>query len=184
MGQPGIAEQPRLYEHGIQTENSDIRCHVAPGTHCIFVFQTSAILELELTKYRKVYARQDGVSYRTSEGYIVPPGDIRDIRIFNGGSEPWWEAFDPDPLKETTTTKGKKAEAVVERMLRAGRFPLWPSNVKGSMRIEAQHAGIDILLHGMWRIQVKCDFWAGTKEKGGTGNLYFETAELNPLKRF
>ena len=113
-------------------------------------------------------------------GRLVPMEDISGIRTFNGGSEPWWEAFDE---KGTTSAKGKRAVAVVERMLRAGRFPLWPSNVKESMRLEVQHGGTDILLHGVWRIQVKCDFWAGPKEKGGTGNLYFETAELNPLKR-
>ena len=33
---------PSLVDHGIQTEDSDIRCHVAPGTQNIFVFQTAA----------------------------------------------------------------------------------------------------------------------------------------------
>jgi len=181
MGQSAVVHQPKLFEHGIQVERSDIRAHVAPGTHLIFVFQTSSILGVDLSKYREASAGQPGVRYRTSTGRLVPPDDIPGIRIFNGGSDAWWKSFNE---KDTTSNKGKAAVAVVERMLRAGRFPLWPSVVKESMRLEVQHGGTDILLHGVWRIQVKCDFWAGPKDKGGTGSLYIETAELNPLKRF
>lgn len=181
MGQPVVTYQPKLYEHGIQTENSDIRVHVAPGTRQIFVFQTQAVLNLDLTKYREVTAGQPGVNYKTSRGRLIPPEDIPDIRIFRDGNCPWWEVFDE---KESTSTKGKKAVAVVERMLRAGRFPLWLLYARDSARLEVQRGGTDILLHGMWRIQVKCDFHAGRNANGeGTGNLYIETAELNPLKR-
>ena len=37
-----------------------------------------------------------------------------------------------------------------------------------------------IVVNGKWRIQVKCDYDAGP---GGTGNLFLQTAECNPLKQ-
>jgi len=180
VGEPSIA-QPRLYDYGIQTENSDIRCHVAPGTRLIFVFQTASALALDLAKYKKVPAYQPGVQYPTAEGYLVPPSDIPDIRVLRWNSNGWWSGFDE---KASTSDKGAKAVAVVSTLLRSGRFPLWLSVAQESGRLEVQRGGTDILLWGRWKIQVKCDFWAGKASDGsGTGNLFLQVAELNPLRR-
>ncbi len=47
-----------------------------------------------------------------------------------------------------------------------------------------QIRGVDIVVRGQWRIQVKCDYDAGRgKDGSGTGNLFLQVAERNPLKR-
>lgn len=184
MGQPSITpHQPALIEHGIQTERADIRCHVAPGTRLIFVFRTAPLLALDLTKYPEGWAGQPGVEYRTAKGYKVPIGDIPDLRTIRTRKTPWWEAFDEAQLPQE---KGRLAVSIATRLLRAGLFPLWHGYAQDSQRLEVQKNGTDILLYGMWRIQVKCDFWAGPKGAygRGTGNLFLQTAELNPLKRY
>lgn len=188
MGQPGnggslIVREPAapaLFEYGIQTEDSDIRCHVAPATKLIFVFQTKSALSLDLSKYPLRPAYQPDVDYRTSEGWCVPWNDIPDIRMLRWHSIPWWDTFEN---LEKTTDKGIAASRVAEGLLLSGRFPLWPVNAKESLRLSVQKGGTDILLWGKWKIQVKCDFRAGPKELGGTGNIFLQKAEINPLKR-
>ena len=175
VGKSGGLVQPELFEYGIHTEKSDIRCHVAPFTRLIFVFRTAAALGLDLTKYPIRSAYQKGVSYRTSEGWLVPPQDIPDLRIIHWHSTPWWEDFSEDDEH-----KGDKAVKVAADLLKAGRFPLWLHHAEDSQRVEVQKGGTDIMLWGKWRIQVKCDYRAGP---GGTGNLYLQKAELNPLQR-
>lgn len=180
VGKPSVV-QPTLYEYGIQNERSDIRCHVAPHTRLIFVFRTAVALSLNLTKYRVASAYQPGVNYSTAKGYLVPPEDIPDLRIIRWSSQPWWESFNE---RDTTSAKGAKAVAVVEQLLRAGRFPLWLAHAKESGCLEVQYGGTDILVVGKWRIQVKCDYRAGRGADGcGSGNLFLQTAERNPLRR-
>ncbi len=184
MGQSGVVPyQPTLIEHGIQTERADIRCHVAPGTRLIFVFRTAPLLSLDLNKYSEGWAGQPGVSYKTARGYKVPIGDIPDLRTIRSQSTAWWEAFDEAQLPQE---KGRLAVSIVARLLRVGRFPLWHGDAQDSQRLEVQKNGTDILLYGKWAIQVKCDFWAGPRGAfgRGTGNLFLQTAELNPLKRY
>lgn len=180
MGQPSLG-QPELFEHGIQTENADIRCHVAPKTRLVFVFRTAPLLDLDLEQYAVGWAGQPGVTYKTGKGYLVPFKDIPDLRILRWHSAPWWDAFSPDQLPQE---KGRLAVDVASELLRDGRFPLWHGYAKDSDRLEVQHGGTDILLWGRWKIQVKCDYFAGPKDAGGTGNLFLQTAERNPLRRW
>jgi hypothetical protein len=169
----------KLFPHGILTENSDIRAHVALGTRAIYVFKTSYAIELIRSRsYPSRPACQPGVLGITAMGIIVPWKDIPDIRRIQYLSERWWESFSE---QDTTTVKGKKACDVVAKLLKMGRFPLWctePAN--DTKNIELQIKGTDVLLWGKWRIQVKCDYKAG---EGGSGNLFLQTEERNPLKR-
>jgi len=66
--------------------------------------------------------------------------------------------------------------------MRLGMFPLW-ARAKESDLAKLQIEGTDVLLVGEWRIQVKCDFYAGDgSHPSATGNLFLQTAELNPFK--
>lgn len=173
--------QTELFEHGIFAENSDIRAHVAPGTRSVYVCRTQLLqdhIRLNPDKYRIVGAGQIGVAGQTSKGYAVVWSEIPDIRRIRWDSGRWWERFSQN---DSTTTKGKKACGVVGDLLRLGRFPLWyVQPAVDSKVVSLQHKGTDLLLCDQWRIQVKCDWNAG---EGGTGNLYIETHERNPLRR-
>ena len=169
-----------LFDYGIKTENSDIRCHVAPGTRCIFVFRTQAALGLPLSRYQLRDAFQTGVNGRTAQGYVVPWRDVPDIRRVRWVKVPWWERFNQ---KQTTSEKGKHAVWVVSELLQQGRIPLWVLSPYESEQTELQIKGTDLLLWARWRIQVKCDWLAGDVEDGGSGNLFLQVAERNPLRR-
>lgn len=182
MGQPYLTHgQPSLFPHGIQTENSHIRCHVAPLTRKIFVFQTAVVLPLIWSgKYEKRTAGQAGVAYKTAEGYVIPTEDIPDLRTIYWAEAEWWERFDEG---QSTSQKGKHAVDVVRGLLEIGRFPLWAIGYE-TKQVDLQIKGTDILVSGQWRIQVKCDYKAGKASDGtGTGNLFLQVAELNPLRR-
>jgi len=170
-----------LFPHGIFSENSDIRAHVAPGTKAVYVFKTADAIELlKLKQYKMRPASQPGFTGITAMGYLVPWGDIPDIRrIGNYTSDPWWENFSE---RDSTSAKGRKACEVVSKLLKMGRFPLWCIGpVDDTKNISLQIKGTDILLWGRWRIQVKCDYNAG---EGGSGNLFLQIAERNPLRQF
>lgn len=178
MGQRSL--DPTLYEYGIQTEASDIRAHVAPHCRIILAFRTDLAIDLiEHRAYRTAFASQPNVVGPTAEGWIVPVADIPDIRILRWRGHPWWNIFDENA---STTHKGESAVWVVKKLLEMGRFPLWGSS-KAQNHFQVQIEGTDILLAGAWRIQVKCDYRAGPKSEGGTGNLFLQRSERNPLKR-
>ena len=180
MGQPNaITAAGELFDYGIQTEGSNIRCHVAPGTRNIFVFRTDLAVALLPGRYEVRPAFQAGVKGPTAKGYLVPWRDVPDIRRLKWESCRWWERFD---LHQSTSAKGRQAVVVVIDLLRSGRFPLWIS-AEESERAELQLHGTDVLLWGRWKIQVKCDWKAGDPEEGGSGNLFLQIAERNPLKR-
>lgn len=174
----------KLVDHGIQTEESDIRVHVAPATRSVIVFKTAeALRAISSNRYPLVTARQVGFDGITAEGYLVPWKDISDhIRLtqkdFYGNY--WWKKFDQ---AMGTPAKGQTAVDFVLEMLNKGRFPLWADS-QAVKDIEIDKAGTDILVRGVWRIQVKCDFRAGPSVVGGTGNLFIQVAECNPLRRY
>lgn len=146
LGHPGARNrtgQPELFEHGFQTENGDIRCHVAPGTRSIFVFRTALLLGLDLSRYSVGWATQPGVNFLTARGYKVPIEEIPDLRIIRSQVTPWWETFDESQMPQV---EGKLAQAVAARLLRAGRFPLWCTDASDCGRLDSQKSGIDILL--------------------------------------
>ena len=174
---------PSLLDHGIQTEESDIRCHVAPGTRNIFVFQTAAAQALiakceddrSALSFLRSSASQPGVTGVTAQGYAVPWDLIPGIRRLEWRTIDWWTWFSPD---QSTSEKGHHAVSVVQHLLQDGRFPLWCHPPSESTHAATQIAGTDLDLRGRWRIQVKCDYNAGP---GGTGNVFLQGAECNPL---
>lgn len=164
-----------LFEYGIQTEDSDIRAHVSVVARQVYVFPTKAAVALCMSgKYKAKPAWQPGISYPTAKGYVVPWRDIPNIVPLRAE---WFIAEQNFCERDSTSVKGQKAANVVEKMIRLGWFPLAVMPIV-SDETDIQRKGIDIIVSGTWRIQVKCDYRAG---EGGTGNLYLQIAERNPL---
>jgi len=189
-----------LVDYGIQNEESDLRIHVSPATKSIYVYDTingvDAVVCDSANGNRKVKVRTqmkdefgDPIVDRTgaplkvvtAEGYLVPPHDIYGCHRIDI----------PDDVLNTanfrfhdsTTQKGNKAVVVVKKMLNRGLIPLTPDDVDEISDEEMQVSGVDISISSKAKIQVKCDWKAGPKEYGGTGNLFLQVSECNPLNQ-
>ena len=167
-----------LINYGIQEEDSDIRAHVSPVTQRIYVFKTMNVIRLlENSEYQEVPGYQPGIHFPTAKGNLIPPFDIPDLRVIEWNDISWWKYFNEN---DDTDKKGRFAVYFVKKIMQAGRFPLW-FDAKEITDIDIDIKGTDILVKGKWKIQVKCDFKAGPKEWGGTGNLFIQLKECNPL---
>lgn len=170
-----------LIDYGIQNEESDIRIHVCPQVRRVYVYPTQyGIQAIESGQYHQVPGYQKDIEVPTSMGYLVPPLDIERCVSLELKDKTWEHmGFSAnDSLKQ----KGDKAERLVRGMLKNGMLPL---PMKGQQITDAdiQKRGQDILViekDGI-RIQVKCDFKGGEKKLGGTGNLFLQVQECNPL---
>ena len=166
-----------LFEHGIHTENSDIRAHVSAFNQTVYVFRTpEGIKAIERHKPPLVPAWQDGVDGPTAYGWLVKDIWIDGLRRLPCRRWSKWEEF---AACRTTSDKGRLAVACVIDLLAIGYFPLWISDAAESDRHDVQIKGTDIVVFARKKIQVKCDMPAGR-----TGNLFLQKAERNPLKRY
>lgn len=168
-----------LVEYGIQTEQSDLRAHVCVQARCVYVYPTQSglkALQSDVYPLRDVHTWVAGKRVLTARGYLVPPSAIRGCTPI---PVPRWRVaaiFEDEP----TTRKGQKCLHVVRRLLEMGLVPL-PASTRVIERVDLQVQGMDILVALNARIQVKCDYRGGAKELGGTGNLFLQVAECNPL---
>jgi len=168
----------RLVNYGIQNEESDIRAHVGVLAGKVYVYRTAdGLMAIEQWQGEARPAYQPGVSYPTALGYPLPWRNIHRVLAIPCKGFIDYEQFSDS---DSTSSKGEKASSVVERLIRSGYFPLPadPTVIKDS---SIQRKGIDLIVSGKWRIQVKCDFRAGDGP-GCTGNLFLQVAESNPLK--
>lgn len=83
----------------------------------------------------------------------------------------------------TTSTKGLLATNIVVALLRRNLIAL-PFSIDVTDDKALQISGTDILIHSKVRLQVKCDFNAGDRRLGGTGNLFLQTEECNPYRLY
>jgi len=126
-------------------------------------------------------AFQPGVDGVTAEGWKIAISDIDDMRVIHVPNWPLWEGFSE---KLSTSQKGKMAVNIVEHLMRRGGFP-FIVEARDSQNVHIQIKGTDIVVAFKTRVQVKCDYRAGTMDINGcTGNLFLQTAERNPLKKF
>ena len=175
-----MATKGNLIDYGIYQEKTDYRCHVCLGEGYLYIYRTDAgIAACESGRYPELPARQPGVDGFTAKGYCVPPLDIEGcdrVRI----PDNWLDiARAKAPQSASTTQKGAIATKLVRAMLRRGRIPVsLGSREVGNQQLQIE--GCDIIVSANFRIQVKCDYPGGV---GGTGRLYLQTAERNPLKR-
>jgi len=176
-----------LVKYGIQTEQSHIRAHVCPVVKRVYIYPTEfGIAAIKSGQYVKVGGRQPGVSFFTSEGYLIPPFEIQRCVAITI-NEDVWKAIDIQ-ASLSTSEKGKRAMRLVVAMLKNGLFP-FPALVHEITDADLQISGADLLVRAgaIARrdiiIQVKCDFSGGEKQLGGSGNLFLQVAECNPLGR-
>jgi len=167
-----------LFEYGIQTEKSDIRAHVSVVNRTVYIFRTSLALQA-IKEFKPVIkpAKQPGVEGVTAEGWLMEVEKIPDLRRARYHSWPHWDEFNE---RLSTSAKGALAVRCVLDCMRHGRFPFWV-NASEDDRENVQLKGTDILVFCRKRIQVKCDWKCGDKPLG-TGNVYLQRAERNPLK--
>lgn len=176
-----------LYDYGIQNEQSDIRAHVCPAVHRVYVFSTAeGCRAVESGRWIKRPAFQAGVKSATAEGYCIPPFAIKGCVAVEVWAEAWQRMNFQDA--DSLPVKGRKAVYMVSEMIRHGLFPLpcLIGRLNANPEKRLQIAGDDIIVNlkdSCVRIQVKCDYRGGDKTLGGTGNLYLQVAECNPLKR-
>lgn len=166
-----------LVDYGIQNEESDYRAHVCYKYGSVFIFKTEeGRRACPGCKSRPVMTG----SVITAMGYLVPVHKIRGVS----------ECRIPEYIKQrikiydtdTTTTKGLRAVQIVTRMAHDGLIALaLEGNVVETHK--EQVAGLDLLVWGKHKIQVKCDLPGGLG-KGYTGNLFLQYAECNPQRRY
>jgi len=170
---------PELFEYGIHTEASDIRAHVSVVNQVIYVFPTRAGIDaIERTHPPLRPAYQPDVVGPTAEGWVVDVNAIADLRRVRFQSWEGWTQFRPNL---STSRKGRLAVLAVIGAMKRGRFPFW-LDTEEDERQHVQQLGTDILVFCRKRVQVKCDYHGGDKP-AGTGNLFLQRAERNPLKR-
>lgn len=168
-----------LFEYGIQTEGSDIRAHVSVVNQTIYVFPTRNGIDAVVRAPREErYAGQRGVEGPTAVGWLVPVEEIVDLRRVKFSS---WEGWTQLRGNLSTSRKGQLAVTCVIGAMKRGRFPFWLDATEDE-RQHVQLLGTDLLVFCKKKVQVKCDFYSGDKPHG-TGNLYFQRAERNPLKQ-
>ena len=167
-----------LFDYGIQVEASDIRAHVSVVNKTIYVFQTRDGIEaIETFSPAIKIAFQPGVRGATATGWPVKIEWIKDVRKVRYHSWPKWSKFSE---KMNTSEKGKLAVECVVSAMKLGRFPFW-IDAEESNRENVQIKGTDIVVFCRKRIQVKCDWRCGDKPLG-TGNVFLQKSERNPLK--
>ena len=177
MGQPSL--DASLFEYGIHTEASDIRAHVSVVNRTIYVFQTRLGVEaIERENPPLRTASQPGVSGITAEGWVVAVTSIPDLRRVKFESWGGWPEFSEHL---TTSAKGALAVRCTIEAMKRGRFPFWLDATEDE-RENVQILGTDILVFCRKRVQVKCDYRCGDRPLG-TGNLFLQRAERNPLRK-
>lgn len=168
-----------LVNYGIQNEGSDFRCHVGYQVQRVYVFPTqSGRIALNTGLYRKVPVVTNGII--TAEGYPIPISHIdgmKEIIIpINTYSK---YKITKDQRKNLM---GQLATAIVVDMLIANLIPL-PVALGPEPDKALQIDGCDILINASLKVQVKCDWMAGSKSLGGSGNVFLQVAECNPWKQ-
>lgn len=167
-----------LFEYGIQTENSDIRAHVSVVNKTIYVFPTRRGVEAIAERPRaERYASQRDVTGPTAKGWLVPVGDIRDLRRIRF---PTWEGWCQFAPTLSTAQKGALALACVVAAMKRVGFPFWLDAAEDE-RENMQVAGTDLVVFCRKKVQVKCDYYGGDKP-AGTGNVFLQRAERNPRR--
>ncbi len=167
-----------LVEYGILNESSDYRIHVCFNEHNIYVFETKYGVEaVKSGRFHRRLGYQPRVKYATSEGYPIPPSAIKECQ----------QVQIPESIfhlyscrkNDDTIKKGECAVNLVKDMLMRGLISL-KFNPTIINEKDIQIKGIDIFIHQDMRIQVKCDYDGGVN---GTGNLFLQTSEINPLSK-
>ena len=154
----------------------DYRIHVCFGEGMAYYYKTmEAIQVIRDGDYRLVDGYESGVNYATSKGYLVPPADIGGCKHVQIPGE-WLRNLNCQE-NDSPEDKGSKAVRVAHGLIREGKLFLTPVRCQVTSKQEDLD-GTDLRVYS--RVQVKCDWPGGV---GGTGYLFIQVAECNPLKR-
>lgn len=178
----------QLVEYGIFDEKAEFRAHLGVKTKAVYLFRTDDMQALiQSTKYqsRSVWSEVHGMKIETARGYLVPVVDIPRL-VWAAVSEAKLAYYGflrhlKSPYM-STSDRGDAASQIVNELLENGELKL-PVNGKLVTDAMEQIAGHDLIVTDSGHtIQVKCDLAGGYRERGGTGNLFIQYAECNPLK--
>lgn len=122
-------------------------------------------------------ASQSGI--KTALGRLIPPSDIPNLAEYEI-PETWARKAESKLGNATTSIKGQIAVSITKDLLKRGiiKLPLLTTEITDE---QMQISGIDILVMATIKVQVKCDWNAGHRSLGGTGNLFIQTYECNPF---
>lgn len=170
--------------HGIQTETSFLRAHVAVLAQRLFVFERQEGVDaINTGQYRWVVGGYKDVHGWTAIGYVVPPGDLKTLSVITLPPE-WFEGF-KEHMDESIS--GRRAEKIVERCYELRMVPV---RLKMTRQNDpaAQIAGRDFageLADNSF--EAKCDFRASEiahqPRDRCTGRLFLQVWERNPRKK-
>ncbi len=174
-----------LVRYGIQNEESDIRVHVCPNIKRVYVFPTKSGQEA-IKKYKNnTYGYQENISHPTAKGKLIPWQKIKNC-ISIEFRDSAWDAMNFSE-KDDISDKGKKATRLISEAIKNGLFPIpLIDKCDSSLPKEIEIKGQDIIIYiasQIINIQVKCDYPGGDKKLGGSGFLYLQTHEINPLRK-
>lgn len=176
----GTARNTTLLGYGIQTEASDYRAHVAYKAQRVYVFPTrNGLRAVETGSYAEKTAKTGSIE--TAKGYAVPISHIDGLS----------EVLIPLDIHQQfkiesympTGEKGRRATFIVASMMKQSLIPL-PVIVDYTEDRALQISGTDIIVGASLHVQVKCDYYAGDRRYGGTGNLFLQVAECNPYRQY
>jgi len=168
----------RLVEYGIQNDKSDFHAHVGCIVRNVFVFKTAEAHALILSdRYPLKSVSLDGAIV-TAQGYAVPLSHLRAQTVVIPPTI--WDKW-AIHKNDSTDIKGLRAVSIVRWLLTNGRIAL-PLKSQIVDDISLQIDGQDIVISNSLRMQVKCDFLAGERNGGGSGNVFLQTKECNPYR--
>lgn len=174
-----------LVHYGIQNEESDIRVHVCPEIRRVYVFPTKSGQEVIKKHKRNTNGYQKGIVYPTGRGKRIPWQKIKKCISIEIRDSAWDKI--KFSKKDNTSIKGRKAVTLILAMVENGLFPLpLESKYESLLPKKMEIKGQDIIVHSEKQttiIQVKCDYPGGDKTLGGSGFLFIQTHEINPLKK-
>jgi len=176
--------ETNLIDYGIQVEGSNLRAHVCYVARRIYIYPTKCgLAAIDTGNYvqRPAYTIVNGKRVITAMGYAIPYhliDECRQIKV----PDNVWDMYHAD-ITDSTSHKGLQAAHVVACAAENGYLAI-PMKCNIVDNPTMQRDGIDLVVKGEALVQVKCDYKGGHRELGGTGNLYLQVAESNPLKQY
>ena len=146
-----------LVESGVQTYKCDWMIHICPGNRTAYVyFRENGVAIMKGYPHRPAY--QSGI--KTAMGHCVPPSAIFGLRKYTIP-----DSLIPAEWASDESDAGRQAFAIAQAMFGGDE----------ETGLKEQHDGIDLGEN----IQVKAD-----TPVYRTGNLYLQTHECNPFRKY
>lgn len=171
----------QLKNFGIQNWESEYMIHVCPKPGKVYIYKTEIgqdAADSGLYPQKSVWTKlPNGSKCETARGYAVPWHRLAGIRFYNIPND-LLQAH-KRVARASPSRKGRWAEWVFQEMRKRGLIDHDTSSIMVN-DLGAQLRGIDIEIQAP-TYQVKYDGPGGHKEFDGSGNLFLQTDECNPL---